>query len=274
MSNSSSAARSILVIPLVCVLFQLLLIAVHCNDSVVKKYPKSELPDGFVELSSIDSSIIQEMRYFTYHNYVGHPIPGYDAGHCILTLEAAVALSNVQKVLMSMPPPGPYSLKVYDCYRPAYSVDYFVYWSQQPNDTLTKAEFYPDLDKDVLFPDGYIVYNSSHSRGSTSDLTIIPYPPPDQPSYQPGQHLDPCTNPIGHRWLDNSLDFGTGFDCFSPLAWTNSTTPPVGPLQQHNRQFLKNVMQSGNFVNYAEEWWHYTLANEPYPNTYFNFTVV
>jgi len=225
------------------------------------------LPSGFTYLPDVDPSIIVEMRYYTMHNFIGSPIMGYDTPQCILTNQAAAALKVIQAALL----PQNYSLKVYDCYRPQMAVDEFVLWSGDP-DLLMKNEFYPELDKDQLFPGGYIAANSSHSRGSTVDLTIITLPPGPQATYERGvTTLIPCYAPQEKRFLDNSLDMGTGFDCFSPIANTNSTE--ISATQMQNRMLLQGAMVEGGFNSYAYEWWHFTLNHEPFPDTYFNFPI-
>lgn len=232
---------------------------------------QSPLPEGFVFLADV-SDIVEDIRYATYHNFMGRPSSFYLSPRCILSNEAAKALINVQEYVKTLPPPGPYSLKVYDCYRPTTTVQEFVDWSEVLNDTLTKLEFYPDLDKSVLFEEGYIAYNSSHSRGSTMDLTLIPLGAPPDPPYTPGQPLHPCYGPYDDRFADNSIDMGSGFDCFSEVAHTNYTD--IGVEQIARRMLLQYVMeQIGDYINYAGEWWHFTLRNEPYPDTYFNFSI-
>ena len=229
----------------------------------------SGLPPPFVSLSDIDPSIIIEMRYISYHNFVGRPIKDYLDPVCILTSPAAKALVAAQREFLSMTPS--YTIKVYDCYRPQSAVDDFVQWSMVLNDTKMKEEFYPSLDKSHLFPDGYIAKQSGHSRGSTMDMTIVPNPPPPEEKYVPGQKLYPCYNPLPDRFGDNSIDMGTGFDCFSPLAHTNNSS--VTKEQHVRRMLLRDTMAKYNFTNYINEWWHYTLDHEPYPDTYFNFPV-
>lgn len=229
----------------------------------------SGLPSSFVSLGDLDSGIIVEMRYAGYHNFVGHPIKDYIDPVCILTSPAAKALVAAQQKFLSMSPS--YTIKVYDCYRPQSAVNEFVQWSMDPHDTKMKKEFYPSLNKSSLFPDGYIARKSGHSRGSTMDLTIVPSPPPSEEKYVPGQELCACYNPLPNRFHDNSIDMGTGFDCFSPLAHTNNSN--VTDDQHKRRMLLKNTLADFNFTNYVNEWWHYTLDNEPYPNTYFDFPV-
>lgn len=227
------------------------------------------LPDGFVHLSAVNPTIIQEMRYYSEHNFVGHKINGYAAPECILTVSAAKNLSFVQQELLSLDPP--LSIKVYDCYRPQRAVDEFYSWSLDPQLTQMQLEFYPDLNKSTLFDLGYIARKSGHSRGSTIDLTLVPYPPPAQPGYKPGMPLTPCIAPYGVRFDDNSIDMGTGFDCFNELAHTSN--PNVHGVQLENRLLLKRIMNKHFFNNYALEWWHYTLIDEPFPDTYFDFEI-
>jgi zinc D-Ala-D-Ala dipeptidase len=168
------------------------------------------LPNSFVFLEDIDPTILQEIRYYTPHNFIGRRVTGYLDPLCLLTREAAHALKLVQSGALRLG----YTLKVYDCYRPQQAVDEFVSWSKNPEDHFMKEEFYPTLEKTELFPE-YLVTTSSHSRGSTVDLTLVPLPPPPQPAYIPGQQLYSCFASPEIRFGDNSLDMGTGFDCFS-----------------------------------------------------------
>ena len=190
------------------------------HDSVKSQDSSSScvLPAGFVHLSDVAPSVIQEMRYGTMHNFMGRIVDEYVAPRCILTTQAAIALSKVQNFLLSGaadPVSGTsYSLKMYDCYRPTGAVADFVSWSQNISDTLMQAEFYPEQNKADLFAEGYIALKSGHSRGSTMDLTIVALPAAAQPTYVPGvTKLVSCHAPWGVRWQDNSIDMGTGFDC-------------------------------------------------------------
>ncbi|HEY3464004.1 MAG TPA: M15 family metallopeptidase, partial [Amycolatopsis sp.] len=162
-------------------------------------------------------------------------------------------------------------LKVYDCYRPQRAVDHFVRWAKDLADEKMKAEFYPNVAKDRLFADGYIAEKSGHSRGSTMDLTIVKLPPRPQRPYIPSEPLKPCFAPQGERFGDNMVDMGTGFDCFDPLAHTDN--PAITGVARQNRDLLKNTMAAAGFRNLPEEWWHYTLNGEPFPDTYFDFPV-
>ncbi|MEU1587716.1 M15 family metallopeptidase [Micromonospora sp. NPDC005710] len=218
---------------------------------------------GFVVLTDSDPRIHSDIRYATPHNFVGRPITGYHEPLCLLTRQAAEALRRVQNAALA----GGHSLKVYDCYRPQPAVDDFVAWSKRPGEQQTKAEFYPDLAKNRLFADGYIGAPTAHSRGSTLDLTLVDEPAAGQPSYRVGQPLVACTAPRGQRFADNSIDMGTGFDCFDPLAHT--ADPGVSGTARDNRRLLQRLMTDAGFVNYDREWWHYSLRDEPYPDTFF-----
>ncbi len=224
-------------------------------------------PADFVDAAQMIPGLVVEARYFDQHNFLGRPVKGYQAPLCLLTKQAATALAKVQAELK----PLGLGLKVYDCYRPQRAVADFVAWAKDLNDRATQAEFYPTVDKKDLFAKGYIAERSSHSRGSTVDLTIIPLPAPPQDSYTPHQNLRPCFNPRSLRFGDNGLDMGTGFDCFHPLAHT--ANPKVPPQQRANRLLLKSLMAKHGFVNYDLEWWHYTLSPEPHPDTYYDFPV-
>jgi D-alanyl-D-alanine dipeptidase len=160
---------------------------------------------------------------------------------------------------------------VYDCYRPQRAVDHFVRWAEDLDDQAMKPEFYPQVDKTRLFDDGYIAEKSGHSRGSTMDLTIVRLPAKPTRPYVPGESLVPCYGPKAERFPDNSVDMGTGFDCFDTLAHT--LDPRVQGVQRANRLLLKSTLEDLGFVNLAEEWWHYTYKPEPHPDTYFDFPV-
>lgn len=225
------------------------------------------MPAGFVDLFAVDPTIAVEMRYAGEHNFVGERIAGYEAPRCLLTAKAAKALAAAQAKL------GPFglSLKVYDCYRPQRAVDQFVAWARDLNDERMKAEFYPTVEKRHLFRDGYIAAKSSHSRGSTVDLTIVPMPAPLQAPYRPGQKLLSCELPAAERFPDNSIDMGTGFDCFSLRS--HPASDAVGAQQRANRALLRSVMERHGFRGLKEEWWHFTLRDEPFPDRAFDFAI-
>lgn len=226
--------------------------------------PSASMPASFVALADVAPEIVQEMRYHGEHNFVGRPVAGYDQASCWLTQPAARALAAVAADVAE----SGYQLKVYDCYRPQRAVDDFVVWAQDPDDDVTRAEFYPRLAKDVLFPQGYILEKSGHTRGSTVDLTLIPKGAGVSPQWSVGDPLVDCTAPVRQRFPDTSVDMGTGFDCFDPLSATANTK--VTARQRANRDVLLDAMTAAGFTNLAEEWWHYTLADEPFPDTYFD----
>jgi D-alanyl-D-alanine dipeptidase len=228
---------------------------------------RTQTPAGFVAVSQTDPSILHDIRYATDHNFIGRPIDGYRQPLCILTKQAATALSKAQRAVRKQG----YTLKVYDCYRPQRAVDDFVEWAEDTGDQRMKTEFYPALDKSVLFEQGYIATKSGHSRGSTLDLTLVKVPPRPQPAYRPGRPLVPCTAGVRQRFPDNTIDMGTGYDCFDTLA--NTLDPRITGAPRANRLLLKTAMTDAGFTNFDLEWWHYTLNNEPYPDTYFNFPV-
>lgn len=225
-----------------------------------------KIPEGFVEIRSVIPDIILDLRYITNHNFLGRPVEGYISEKCYFTKVAADSLAKVQAELRKFK----LSLKIYDAYRPQRAVDDFVKWAKELADTLTKKEFYPSVDKSRLFIDGYIAEKSGHSRGSTVDLTIVPIPAPDQPKFDADNQCE-CYKSVDDRYKDNSLDMGTGFDCFSELSHTEN--PNLSPQQRANRLLLKSLMEKYGFKNLAEEWWHFTLKNEPFPNTYFDFLI-
>ncbi|WP_421725538.1 M15 family metallopeptidase [Bauldia sp.] len=202
-----------------------------------------ERPDDFVDAADVVPGLVVEARYAGFFNFVGEPIDGYEAPKCLLTRPAAEALAKVQE---SLKPYG-FGLKVFDCYRPARAVAEFVRWSKDEDDTRMKPEFYPDLDKSELFLKGYIAERSGHSRGSTADLTLVTLP------------------------AKVEVYMGTGFDFFSERSWPDDAKQPADA--RANRLLLSSLMQLHGFEPYPYEWWHFTLADEPYPDTYFDFPV-
>lgn len=242
----------------------------------------AQRPADILELAEVAPKIAQDMRYFTNNNFVGRPIPGYKAPKCLLTRAAAEALKAVQAELE----PLGYGLRVFDCYRPQQAVDAFVAWAEDLDDQAMKARFYPRVNKEHLFRDGYIAAKSGHSRASTVDLTIQPLGTPEDasrvdgpanpsapeaPLAEPQMPLVSCEAPAEERAPDGGVDMGTGFDCFSPLSHT--LNPTITGEARPYRLLLKTVMDRHGFENLAEEWWHFTLRDEPYPDTYFDFPV-
>jgi D-alanyl-D-alanine dipeptidase len=224
----------------------------------------SGLPEGFVYLSEVAPGITQHMRYAGDHNFVGRPIVGYEAPACILTREAAEALAAAASELAGRG----LNLRVYDCYRPARAVADFAQWATDLDALDMQAEFYPRVDKSRLFELGYIAERSGHSRGSTVDLTIEQIGTAPH-AWQAGAPLVDCALP--ERFDDGVLEFGTGYDCFDIHA--HHGAEGISDEATANRQRLSDLMARHGFKPYAEEWWHYTLADEPFPQTYFDFPV-
>lgn len=225
-------------------------------------------PPDFVALQQIDPTILQDIRYLTPHNFTAEPVDGYRTPMCILTRPAAEALARAQRDFTERG----YTLKVYDCYRPQRAVNDFVRWAADLPDQRMKAEFYPRVEKSTLFDAGYIAERSGHSRGSTVDLTLVALPDSDRaPVYVPGQSLVDCAAPQQLRFPDNSVDMGTGFDCFDTLA--NTEDPRIEGDATKNRRLLLEGLEREGFVNYDKEWWHFTYQPEPYPGTFFDFPV-
>ncbi|MFI9403395.1 M15 family metallopeptidase [Nocardia sp. NPDC052316] len=222
---------------------------------------------AFVSVTDVEPTILVDARYFGEHNFLGTRVTGYEAPRCLLTKQAAAALAEVQRELQPMN----LSLKTYDCYRPQRAVDHFVAWAKDLGDVKMKKEFYPAVDKANLFRDGYIAEKSGHSRGSTVDLAIVALPAADPEPYRDGDPLRECFLPTEQRFRDNILDFGTGYDCFDPAAHT--ANPAVGGTQRAVRALLAELMEEHGFTNLAEEWWHFTLKDEPFPKTFFDFPV-
>lgn len=202
------------------------------------------LPDGFVYLDQTIPDLVVDLRYASGNNFVGRSVDGYPHAHAILSTPAATALAQVQTELR----PFGFGLKVFDAYRPQRAVDHFVRWGQDLDDRQTKQDYYPNVAKTELFEEGYIAAQSSHSRGSTLDLSIV---------YRDG------TESI------RELDMGSRFDFFDPISWPDS--PEVSAQQRANRMLLRNLMIAHGFAPYAQEWWHFTFMGEPYPDTYFDF---
>jgi D-alanyl-D-alanine dipeptidase len=225
-------------------------------------------PKGaFVSLHQVAPSILLDIRYRTFHNFIGRPITGYREGDCLVTRQAADALVEVQAAVRARG----YTLKMYDCYRPQRAVDDFVAWGKKLHEQRMKAEFYPHEPKARVFEDGYIAKKSGHTNGSTVDLTLVKLPARPEAGYKRGQKLHDCAGPFSKRFRDNSLDMGTGYDCFDSAS--HPFSKKIHGRQRANRLRLRKAMLAHGFKPLATEWWHFTLKNEPFPATYFDFPV-
>lgn len=204
----------------------------------------ADLHRDFVDIQQAIPGIEVDVRYFGEDNFVGTPIDGYGAAMVYLTRSATEALVLVQEQLSQFG----LGLKVFDGYRPQMAVDHFVRWARDLDDRKMKQRYYPAVDKENLFRDGYIAKRSGHSRGSTVDLTII------------------------NLASNEELDMGTGWDFFDVMSWPSSTR--VTAAQAANRMRLRTIMLENGFKPLQEEWWHFTLGDEPFPDRYFEFEIV
>ncbi len=197
----------------------------------------------FVLLSEAVPDAILEIRYYSTYNFIGERVDGYEEPVALLTKEAAEALRAASDELIQMG----YRLKIYDAYRPQMAVDHFVRWAGDESDTRMQAYFYPELSKKQLFPQGYIARRSGHSRGSTVDLTLF-----DMAS-------------------GKEVDMGGPFDYFGALSHPDYKNVTAG--QFANRMLLRDAMMKHGFKPLSTEWWHFTLRDEPFEDTYFTFPV-
>ena len=198
-----------------------------------------------VPLADLAPDVSQDLRYAGPDNFVGAPIDGYERPVCLLTEPAARALAEVERDLA----PQGLGLRVFDCYRPARAVAHFARWAHDLSDQRTKPRYYPHVEKAELFEKGFIAERSSHSRGSTVDATLVE---------------ERADGGLGE------LDMGTPFDLFDARSATAADVPAAA---RANRQLLRESMERRGFRNLAAEWWHYTLADEPYPERYFDVPV-
>ena len=198
---------------------------------------------GFVVLGDYVKYMIQEIRYHSAYNFIGERIDGYEEPCALLTIDAARALKNAANELYVMG----YQIKVFDAYRPATAVRHFVLWGIEDQDIRMKQYFYPDLEKQELFRRGYIAKQSSHSRGSAVDLTL----------------LDMRTG--------KEVDMGSPFDFFGEVSHPDYRG--ITEEQFENRMLLQRTMVRNGFLTLDCEWWHFMLEDEPYPDTYFDFPV-
>ena len=211
----------------------------EAEDGVILSNDSSD----FVLLTDVVPDAIFEIRYYSTYNFVGDRIDGYEEPLAFMTKESAQALKEVSDDVKSQG----YRLKIYDAYRPQKAVSHFVEWAKDIDDTRMKPYFYPDLNKDQLFPQGYIAEHSGHSRGSTVDLTLF------------------------DMETEKEVDMGGTFDFFGEIS--HPDYKGITEEQYANRMILRKAMTDHGFKPLPEEWWHFTLENEPYPDTYFTFPV-
>lgn len=200
-------------------------------------------PKDFVHLADIVPSIHEDIRYASTNNFLGEIVDGYLAAKALLTKATADALAKAQQQALAQNN----SLVIFDAFRPTRAIQHFHRWATHADDPTLKQRYYPHLSKQTLFEQGYIAEYSSHSRGSTVDLSV----------------LDVTSGKL--------LDMGTEFDFFGEASWLDY--PHLTALQQQNRAYLHHIMAQAGFQSFPMEWWHFTLINEPYPNQAFDFEI-
>jgi len=212
------------------------------------------VPAGFAYLRDIDPTIAQDIRYAGSDNLVGRPLAGYDAAECVLRRDAAAALQRVQADLAT----SGLALKVYDCYRPQRAVRAMAQWARDGRAAGLNKRFFPKLEKSALFALGYIASRSRHSTATAVDLTLIGKSPAPVAAFDPAARYASCTAPAAQRAPDDSLDMGTGYDCFDANSHTASTV--IGAEPRRLRRVLVAAMARHGFRNYHREWWHFEYA--------------
>ena len=233
-----------------------------CSDNDQPAVSPTDDSSQFVNLTDAVPDAILEIRYFSTYNFVGARIDGYEEPTALLTRQAAQALRAVSDDVKAQG----YRLKIYDAYRPQKAVDHFVRWARDIADVQMKPYFYPDLDKKVLFPQEYICEKSGHTRGSTLDLTLFDMQTEKELDmggtfdwFGPESHPDFCGNPATGQY--------TGDNSKSPAGRS------ITAEQFQHRMVLRRAMMAHGFNPFPTEWWHFTLKNEPFPDTYFTFPV-
>lgn len=230
------------------------LLFISCNrkENVDIQLLPEEDASQFVSITDVVPDAILEIRYFSSYNFIGERIPGYEQPIAMLTRQAADSLKAVSDDLLQKG----YRLKIFDAYRPQCAVDFFMEWAADTTDVRMQDYFYPELDKSVLIPQGYIAEKSGHTRGSTVDLTLF------------------------DMIMEREVDMGCTFDYFGVASHPDvlpeqeiGAYRPINQEQYDNRMILREAMLAHGFKPYDCEWWHFTLENEPFPDTYFTFPV-
>jgi D-alanyl-D-alanine dipeptidase len=246
-------------------LASILFICVPCATAAERTKTTSDLPASFVFLRDVAPNIAQDIRYATPLNFTLGAIPGYGAAECILAKDAAAALKLVQEDLRAQG----LSLKVYDCYRPMRAVHYFNQWVRAGSKDGDDTSYFPSIRREDLVQLGYIAPSSSHSRGDTVDVTLIATEAKELDKPGPLTRYGPCTGPAEERFPDNSVDMGTGFDCFDAKSNTNNSA--LTSTQKRWREKLVTAMTGRGFKNYPREWWHFTFGSGKGPT--FDFPI-
>lgn len=222
-------------------------------------------PKSFQRVTRLDASIRLDMRYASDQNFVGRPIAGYSAPVCYLVAPAANALIEVHQALLAQG----YGLIMFDCYRPERATKDFVEWALT-KEASQKTLYFPRTEKSELFAKGYIARHSGHSRGATVDVGLYQLQG-DQAAVSGEVPGGICRNRLAEDRAVGLLNFGSDYDCFDRLSHT--THPSLSEVAKQNRRMLVNAMAAEGFVNYNQEWWHFTFQPEPYPTVYFDFPI-
>lgn len=224
------------------------------------------LPPGFVYLHDYVENFEFSLRYFGEDNFVGAKIDGYEREVVIVTKETAIALSKVQLQVNS----DGFNLVVYDSYRPQRAVNHFIRWTEDETDQKTKSWFYPNIEKSKIFELGYLSKRSGHSRGSTIDLSLIEQ---NKNLHKIAAHSRKLLDNSEITFLDDgSLDMGSSFDLLDSASHYENNL--ISDKHKARRNYLKDTMVKHGFKPYSKEWWHFTLENEPFPDTFFDFPVI
>jgi D-alanyl-D-alanine dipeptidase len=199
--------------------------------------------DDFVFVDELVPGIRWDAKYATWDSFVGKPVDGYLVNRIVGTKALCAALATARDNAAALG----FGLLLWDGYRPQRAVDHFMRWAEQPEDGRKKAKHYPNIARPDMFEQGYVATKSGHSRGSTVDLTMY--------------HLD----------SGDLADMGGDHDLMDVVSHHGAAG--VAPEAEKNRQHLRTIMEDSGFSAYQYEWWHYTLKNEPYPDTYFDFPI-
>ncbi|MFI9835112.1 D-Ala-D-Ala dipeptidase VanX [Streptomyces sp. NPDC051913] len=205
--------------------------------------PTDSTKDDFVYVDDLMSGIRWDAKYATWDNFTGKPVDGYLANRVVGTRALCAALENAREQAASLG----FGLLLWDAYRPQHAVDCFLRWARQPEDGRTKSRHYPRIGRTEMFDKGYVAARSGHSRGSTVDLTLY------------------------HRTTGELVPMGGDHDLMDPVS--HHGAQGITSIEAHNRKHLRSIMETCGFSAYEREWWHYTLDNEPYPDTYFDFPI-
>ena len=205
---------------------------------------------GFVFVDEVLDGVRWDAKYATWDNFTGAPVDGYEVNRIVGSRALAAALADAQRLAATLG----FGLLLFDGYRPQRAVDRFLEWSARPEDGRTKDRFYPNIDRAAMFANGYVAPKSGHSRGSAVDLTLF--------------RLETC----------ELVPMGGGHDLMDERSHHGARGVPDLEAKDDKgrtgRESLSFIMEQSRFERYDHEWWHYSLSDEPYPDTYFDFPIL